>query len=309
MSGETLTVRVLGSAAGGGFPQWNCNCAMCDGLRRGRVRAKPRTQSSIAVSADRTHWLLINASPDLRAQILATPDLQPARTRRDSGIAAVLLTDAQIDHVAGLAMLREATQPLPVYCTNRVRDDLRSGLPMLPLLEPYCGSRWHEIRPDGEAFAVDGVPGIRLRALPLHSKPPPYSPHRARPAPGDNLGLLIENPASGQRLFYAPGLGVFDEDIDAAMRAADLMLVDGTCWTDDEMSRRGVGHKRATEMGHLPQSGAGGMLEWLQRHPDKRRVLIHINNTNPILDEDSAERAQLRLLGIEVAEDGMELSF
>ena len=141
----------------------------------------------------------------------------------------------------------------------------------------------------------------------MQGKAPPYSSHRDDPHEGDNLGLSIHDRVTGKTLFYAPGLVEFDARVDAACHAADCLLVDGTCWTDDEMARRGIAHKRATEMGHLPQSGPGGMIEQLGRFADKRRVLIHINNTNPILDEDSAERAQLVAAGIEVSFDGMEI--
>lgn len=304
---QTLTLRVLGSAAGGGFPQWNCNCAMCAGVRAGTLHAHARTQSSIAITADRRRWLLVNASPDLRQQVLACPDLAPRDGVRDSGVKAVLLIDAQIDHATGLLLLRESSAPLAVYCTRRVCEDLYGGFPLLRMLDSFCGVEHHELAVDGQAFTVDAVPGLRLRSFALDSKPPPYSPHRNAPAPGDNLGLIIENPASGRCALYAPGLGALSPAVSAAMRDCDVLLVDGTCWTDDEMSRRGIGSKTSRAMGHLPQSGAGGMIELLSAWPQKRRVLIHINNTNPILDEDSPERTQLRALGIEVAEDGMEI--
>ncbi len=302
-----MKIRILGSAAGGGFPQWNCNCANCAGQRSGGVQAEARTQSSIAISANGIDWALINASPDIRAQILATPELQPNRALRDTGIKAVVLMDAQIDHVTGLLMLRESKTRLPVYCSARVKADLTSGFPVFNILEHYCGVDWHEVKPDGAAFTIAGLDGLEFSAVPLTSKAPPYSPHRANPAPGDNLGLMIRDSASGKRVFYAPGLGVIEAPVENAMTEADLILVDGTTWTDDEMSRRGVGTKLAREMGHLAQSGAGGMLEWLARYPERRRILIHINNTNPILVEDSAERRAVTALGIEVARDGMSL--
>lgn len=301
-----MKIRILGSAAGGGFPQWNCNCVNCAGLRSGTLKAAPRTQSSIAVSADGIDWVLVNASPDIRSQLLSAPDMQPARAARDSGVRAVLLMDAQIDHVTGLLMLRESQRPLEVHCTARVKADLTSGFPVFHILAHYCGVDWRELRLDGSRFAVDGIAGIEFEPVPLTSKAPPYSPHRAAPAPGDNLGLLIHD-AGGGCAFYAPGLGLIEPPIERAVERADLVLVDGTCWWDDEMSRRGVGRKSAQEMGHLCQSGHGGMLEWLARYPGKRRVLIHINNTNPILVEDSPERRQLAASGIEVASDGLLL--
>jgi pyrroloquinoline quinone biosynthesis protein B len=302
-----MRVRVLGSAAGGGFPQWNCNCPRCDGVRRGTIRARARTQSSIAVSGDGERWVLFNASPDVLQQIRSFPDLQPARALRDTAIAAIVLIDAQIDHTTGLYMLREHRQPLELWCTPHVHEDLTRGNPLLNLLGHYCGVNWHAL-PQGEDFEIPGVPGLRFAALPLISNAPPYSPHRDCPQPGDNIGVTITDTRSGRSLFYAPGLGEMEPHVWAAMQAADCVLVDGTLWTDDEMIRLGASQKTSRAMGHLPQSGEGGMIEWLDRLPqDTRKVLIHINNTNPILDEDSAERATLAAHGIEVSFDGMEI--
>lgn len=304
-----MRVHILGSAAGGGFPQWNCNCRLCDGVRHGTLRARARTQSSIALSGNGIDWLLCNASPDLLTQLRAFPAAQPARAIRDTGIRAVLLIDAQIDHVTGLCMLREHRQALPIWCTDAVFEDLRRGYPLLGLLGHYCGVGRHAIPIDGADFAIDDVPGLRVAALPLRSNAPPYSPHRDRPVPGDNIGLSIRSGNSGKRLFYAPGLGEIEPHVWSAMQAADVVLVDGTCWRDDEMIALGISPKRARDMGHLAQDGAGGMLEWLARLPaSTRKILIHINNTNPILDEDSAEHARLRDAGIELACDGMEFS-
>ncbi|MCC5811819.1 MAG: pyrroloquinoline quinone biosynthesis protein PqqB [Ectothiorhodospiraceae bacterium] len=300
-----MRIRVLGSAAGGGFPQWNCNCPRCRDARSGRLAGECRTQSSIAVSVDNEHWLLINASPDIRAQILATPELQPGRALRDTGIAAVLLMDSQIDHVTGLLMLRESAQPLQIYCSRRVEEDLRTGFPILEILSHYCGTQVHALPLDGEALEVGGVPGLRITPVPLTSKAPPYSPHRQDPQPGDNVGLLLEGQRTGGTAFYAPGLGEMGPHLHAWMDRADVLLVDGTTWTDDEMQRTVDGRKTARDMGHLPQHGPGGMIEQLQRYARARRILIHINNTNPILDPESAERRQLEGEGIEVSHDGM----
>ncbi|HEY2394842.1 MAG TPA: pyrroloquinoline quinone biosynthesis protein PqqB [Rudaea sp.] len=303
-----MRVHVLGSAAGGGFPQWNCNCRLCDGLRRGTLRARARTQSSIALTGDGDGWLLCNASPDILTQLRSFAAAHPARTLRDTAIAAVLLIDAQIDHTTGLCMLREHTRPLPIWCTDPVHEDLRHGYPLLNLLGHYCGTARHTIPLDGSGFEIDGVAGVRLTALPLRSNAPPYSPHRDRPVPGDNIGLVVESVASGKRLFYAPGLGEMEPPVWSAMQLADVVLVDGTCWRDDELVALGVSRKRARDMGHLPQDGDGGMLEWLGRLPAQtRRILIHINNTNPVLDEDGPEHVRLREAGVELAFDGMEI--
>jgi pyrroloquinoline quinone biosynthesis protein B len=301
-----MHIIVLGSAAGGGFPQWNCNCRNCAGVRNGTVRATPRTQSSIAVSSNGIDWVLINASPDIVTQIRATPAMQPARHRRDSGIAAVMLMDAQIDHVTGLLMLREG-KTLPLYCTAPVWRELNGALPLVPVLSHYCGVRWHELPVEG-SLQIPGIAGIRFTPLALSSKAPPYSDHREQPHTGDNIGLLIEDVATGKSAFYAPGLGAIDPQVEAALRQADCVLVDGTFWHADEMIELGLSSKTAADMGHLPQSGEGGMIAVLDGVNARRKVLIHINNTNPILDEDAEQRAVLARHGIDVAFDGMEIT-
>jgi pyrroloquinoline quinone biosynthesis protein B len=305
-----MKIRVLGSAAGGGFPQWNCNCRNCFGVRNGTVRAYARTQSSIAVSGSEAHqWALVNASPDILAQLKANSVLQPARARRDTAIVGIVLVDGQIDHTTGLFMLRESTRPLNIWCTDNAYEDLTRGNPILGVLAHYCGVARQPMTPDGREFTVEGVPGISWRALAVASKPAPYSPHRADPQPGDNVALVIRDSASARAVVYAPGLGQVEDTLWREMQAAACVMVDGTFWSDDEMLRLGLSKKSARDIGHLPQSGAGGMLEWLERlPPGVRRILIHINNTNPILDEDSPERAELTRRGIEVACDGMEIT-
>ena len=304
-----MKIRVLGSAAGGGFPQWNCNCHNCSGVRHGTLRALRRTQSSIAVcGADPAAWVLVNASPDILEQLRAFPDLQPARARRDSAIAAIVLVDAQIDHTTGLFMLRESSRPLPLWCTDAACADLTGGNPILGVLKHYCGVERHALTPDGVAFTIDTVPGTVWRALAVPGKPAPYSPRRESPVSGDNVALVIRDAVTQRTAVYAPGLGSMQEAVWQAMQAAACVLVDGTFWSDDEMIALGVSRKRAREIGHLPQSGSGGMLEWLQQLPPAtRRILIHVNNTNPILNEDSPERAELTRRGIEVAWDGLEV--
>ena len=302
-----MRLRVLGSAAGGGFPQWNCNCRMCAGVRAGTVNARPRTQSSVALSVDGSDWVLFNASPDILQQLKENPALQPARALRDTGIRAIVLMDAQIDHTTGLLMLRESGTPLPLWCTAQVREDLSSGNPLFAVLGHYSGVEHHEVHPE-RTFNLPGADGIDFTPLALTSNAPPYSPRRDAPVPGDTLGMLIEERESGRRLFYAPGLGAPEPHVVEAMRTADVVLVDGTMWTDDEMIASGASAKSARSMGHLPQTGEGGMLELLDTLPSAtRRILIHINNTNPILAEDGPERARLAEHGVEVAFDGMEI--
>jgi pyrroloquinoline quinone biosynthesis protein B len=303
-----VLIRVLGSAAGGGFPQWNCNCRNCFGFRAGTLDAKSRTQSSIALSADARNWVVCNASPDIHQQIAQHPALQPHSGIRDSAIAAIVLVDGQIDHSSGLLLLREHRAPLEVWTTDTVREDLSSGLPILNVLQFYCGAHWNRIPTDGASFVIPALPGVAVTALPVDGKPGPYSTHRDKPREGDNIGLIFRSLASGRQLFYAPGLAAVTPLVADTFDRSHCILVDGTFWSDDEMIQAGVSKKRARDIGHLPQSGPGGMAEALARLPaSTRRILIHINNTNPILDESGPERAQLVAAGIEVAFDGMEL--
>ncbi|MET0535777.1 MAG: pyrroloquinoline quinone biosynthesis protein PqqB [Steroidobacter sp.] len=305
-----MNIRILGAAAGGGFPQWNCNCRNCRGVRTGQVNARRRTQSSIAIrGADEFAWTLVNASPDILAQLHANPQLQPARSNRDTGIRNIVLTDSQVDHTTGLFMLREHVSAWPIWCTDNVFADLTHGNPILQVMQRYCGVNRQRVDVDGGWFTVDGVEDLRWQAVALTGRSAPYSSRRETPEPGDVIALFVEDLRSGHRLFYAPALASIEPHVFELMRDAHCVLVDGTFWSEDEMLQMGVGRKRAADMGHLPQSGPGGMIEWLDRLPPAtRRILIHINNTNPILIEDSPERAVLRAHDIEVAHDGMEIS-
>lgn len=273
------------------------------------MRAAPRTQSSIAVAgSDGASWALVNVSPDILTQLKRHRELQPARAPRDSRLAGIVLVDAQIDHTAGLFMLRESVAPLAVWCTDAAYADLTGGNPIFSVLAHYCGIDRRRIDSAGEEFSVDGVAGVRWRAIAVASKPAPYSPHRGAPIPGDNVALVITDAATGRAVVYAPGLGAMEPALWGALEGAACVLVDGTFWSDDEMVAQGLAAKRARDLGHLPQSGAGGMLEWLAQLPGTtRKILIHVNNTNPILDEDSTERAVLERAGVEVACDGMEI--
>jgi len=305
-----MKILVLGSGAGGGYPQWNCNCELCAGVRSGTTRATPRTQSSIAVSPDGERWVLLNASPDLGQQIRHQAALHPRGAPRHTPIEAVVLMDAQIDHVTGLLSLREGP-PIELYCTPCVFEDLTSGLPILPALQHYCGVHWHILPVAGDdtiaEFQIDAAPGLRFRAMAIAGKAPPYSPHRNDPQVGDNIALVVDDTATGERLFYAPGLAQIGDCERLAMQGASCVMVDGTFWNDDEMIAAGLVPKTAEELGHLPQSGPQGMVAALAALPARRKVLIHINNSNPILDEDSEQRRELHRNGIEVAHDGMEI--
>ena len=303
-----MLIRILGSGAGGGFPQWNCNCNNCRRLRSGTFKGPARTQSSITVSGNGTDWVLFNTSPDIREQLASFPPLQPARAVRDTGICAILLVDSQVDHTTGMLVLREHTRPWDVYCTQAVHEDLTTGFPVFNILSHFQGVNWHEVPIDEAPFAIPKADDLLFTAVPLKSEAPPYSPHRHNTVPGNNIGVRIEDTTTGKNLFYAPGLGELEPHVQRYMEDADCILVDGTVWTDNELSREGISDKRAKDMGHLDQSGDGGIIDILRPLDCPQKFLIHINNTNPILDEDSPERAELTRAGIRVAFDGMDIT-
>jgi len=252
---------------------------------------------------------LFNASPDILSQFQSFPELQPARAIRDTAVRSVVLMDAQIDHTTGLLMLREGKTPLELYCTDMAYEDLTTGNPLLKILEHYCGVNWHKIPTQaGNKFAAVGIDNLEFTAVALRSKAPPYSPHRHNPHEGDNIGMRITDTRSGKKLFYAPGLAEIEPHVKPFMEEADCLLVDGTCWTNEEMATLGIADKMALDMGHMPQSGPGGMMETLRPLKASRKILIHINNTNPILREDSDERRKLEAEKIEVSFDGMDIT-
>ena len=294
-----MRLAVLGSAAGGGFPQWNCGCPGCRAVRTGSRPARPRTQSSVAVSVDERQWFLLNASPDVRAQIEAFPPLHP-RVGRDTPLQAVLLTDAELDHTLGLLLLREA-QELQVHATPAVYETLRAGSGVLATLERYCRIDWRPVTP-GEDVDLGG--GLSYRAFDV----PTTKRNRfgVGPEQGRVVGYRLTDAHSGRAAVYLPGVQRLTPDVRAQLDCACL-LVDGTCWADDELVQLGLAAKTSTEMGHLPIGGPDGSLEQLDALPVERKIYIHINNTNPVLLEDSAERRMVGERGAEVAADGMEM--
>ena len=242
-----MHVHVLGSGAGGGFPQWNCNCSNCRRLRDGTLNGKARTQSSITVSANGTDWVLFNASPDIREQLASFPPLQPGRAVRDTGICAIVVVDAQIDHTTGLLVLREHTEPWDVYCTRAVHEDLTTGYPVFNILSHFQGVRWHEVPTDETPFTIPRADGLRFTAVPLRSEAPPYSPRRHRTVPGDNVGVRIEDVRNGKNLFYAPGLGEVEPACPALLRGRRLRA----------RGRHRLDRQRAVARGHQRQAGPG----------------------------------------------------
>ncbi|HEX7786997.1 MAG TPA: pyrroloquinoline quinone biosynthesis protein PqqB [Methylomirabilota bacterium] len=304
-----MRIRVLGSAAGGGFPQWNCGCSNCRGVREGTGRAIPRTQESVAVSADGERWVLLNCSPEIRAQIESFPGLHP-RGPRHSPIAAMVLTNGDLDHTLGLLSLRES-HPLVVYATERVRAGFIEGNVLYRTLERFPGQvTWRPLELGREipVASVDGPIGLAIQAVAVPGKRPIHLEHQGPGDPGDNIGLRIRDAATGKRLAYFPAAGGLTAEVRRALAEADCVFFDGTFWSSDELPARGLGAKRAEDMAHLPVGGAGGSLAALEGLSAARRVYIHVNNTNPLLCEDSPERKDAEAAGWEIAFDGMEVT-
>jgi pyrroloquinoline quinone biosynthesis protein B len=296
-----VRVRVLGSAAGGGFPQWNCRCPTCEAARAG-VRARARTQSSLAIRGGEGPWFLVNASPDARQQLEALTE--PHRDGVRSGpIAGVLLTDAEIDHTAGLLLLRESATPVRVYGATAVERALREGYPVLSMLERYCGLEWRTLEP-ARTSPLEGS-SLTVERFDVGGDAPRYLDGSGIEL--EASGFVFRDSAGGGVVTYIPGLARLDEAVLSRLAVSDLVLVDGTFWREDELARLGISARSAREMGHLPLSGAGGTLEVLAGLSRPRKALVHINNTNPILFEDSPERAAVLRAGVEVAYDGLEV--
>ena len=306
-----MRVRVLGSAAGGGFPQWNCGCFNCRGVRAGVLAAAPRTQESVAVSGDGESWFLLNASPEVRAQIESFAPLHP-RGPRHSPIAGVLLTNGDLDHCLGLLSLRES-HPLTVYATERVRLGFTENNALYGTMQRFPGhTTWHRL-PLGEKLLLQQAsrarPPLEVEAIELPGQPPLHLKARlGAPHPEDNIGLLIRDVTCGATLAYLPGCARVDARVLAAVAEADCLFFDGTFWSNDELIELGLGERRATDMAHVPIGSAAGSLAAFAGSNVPRRIFIHINNTNPILREDSAERRVVEEAGWRVAHDGLDLT-
>jgi pyrroloquinoline quinone biosynthesis protein B len=306
-----VRVRVLGSAAGGGFPQWNCGCGNCAGARRGEPGLRPRTQESVAVSPDGDAWFLINCSPEVRAQIEAFPALWP-RQPRHSPIAGIILTNGDLDHCLGLLSLRES-HPLVVYATRAVRDGFTEDNVLYRTLARFPGQvTWRVLDLDREQPLGDGDDGrgarLRVTAVAAPGKRPLHLEATRTASPEDNVGLVIRDEASSARLAYFSGVAGPSPEIERAAVGAGALFFDGTFWSSDELIAAGLGSRRAEEMAHWPVGGPEGSLGFLSRARATRRILIHVNNTNPVLREDGLERRALAAAGVEVAEDGLELA-
>ena len=297
-----MLVRVLGSAAGGGFPQWNCGCANCREVRSGSPRVRSRTQDSLAVSSDAQTWALINASPDIARQIEAFPALSP-RAPRHSPIVAIALTNGDLDHCLGLFSLRESW-PLVVYATDAVRAGLTERNAIFRTLQRFDGHVTFRRLELGRE--MDLAAGLTIEARPVKGKLPVHLEGVATPSPEDNVALFLRERAVGKLAIYAAAAASF-ESIAPSFAAADCLFVDGTFWSSDELPRLGASTSRAEDMAHLPIHGHGGSLARLRGTSTCRKIYTHINNTNPILVEDSKERYAIEREGWEVAFDGMEI--
>jgi pyrroloquinoline quinone biosynthesis protein B len=296
-----VRVRILGSAAGGGFPQWNCHCPTCEAARTGAA-ARPRTQSSLAIRGEEGPWLLVNASPDLRQQLEGLA-AEPVNGVRAAPVAGVLLTDAEIDHTAGLLLLRESSAPIRVYGSEQVRRALTGGYPVLPILSSYSGVDWRTLEP-GAAIPLDGS-SLEVESFAAGGDPPRYLAGTG--ADVEATGLTFRDRSTGGVLTYVPGLARLDDDVLVRLAASDAVLVDGTFWRDDELARLGISDRTASQMGHVPLSGPGGTLAALAGLRRPRAILVHINNTNPVLLERSPERDAVLRAGVEVGYDGLEV--
>jgi pyrroloquinoline quinone biosynthesis protein B len=307
-----MRIKVLGSAAGGGFPQWNCRCSNCDRLRSGVLKGRARTQAQVAVSPADSSWLLLNASPDLRQQLSEDPEFAPREKTRSTPVSAVILTSADVDCVLGLLHLREF-QPLRIYSTLSVRRALTEENTLFRTLERSNPPvRWESLpldqqipvyQPPSHAEATS----LHCKAVPLGGSFPDYVSDELRKNLREEEAVIgVELAQNERRFFYAPTLPARGEDWKRSISESDLALLDGTFWSDDEMIKVHGSGKTARRMGHLPLSGSGGLLEQVQHNGKVRRVLIHMNNTNPALDTESPAHCAVRDAGWEIAHDGME---
>jgi pyrroloquinoline quinone biosynthesis protein B len=308
-----MVIKVLGSAAGGGFPQWNCNGRNSADVRQGVAGLAPRNQASIAVSADGHQWVLLNAAPDLRQQINDTTELHPDPDAgpRNSPIKAVVLTNGDVDAIAGLLCLREG-QPFTIYGTKRVLDVLASNS-VFDVLDARLVKR--VVMQYGKPFAVEGPlgpVGISVEPFPVPGKIPLYLEDEKAAAgfgsqEGDTTGLKVADTASGRHFFYIPGCAKLDDQLRARLKGAPLLFFDGTLYTNDEMIKQGLLDKTGDRIGHMNMSGEAGSIAQLAPLDIGRKIFIHINNSNPALREDSPERAAVERAGWEVSYDGMEV--
>jgi pyrroloquinoline quinone biosynthesis protein B len=296
-------LRILGTAAGGGYPQWNCACRLCLQARSQSSDVNPRLHASVALSADNKNWYLVNATPDVHQQIESCAALHPGSGLRGSPLKGVLLTDAELDHTIGLLILREGT-PLDVYATRPVQQALGEDFPLKPILSRYAPFNWIEVNPS-QSFMLEGG-SIEVTAFPVGVKRPRYATNSS--AGGDwVIGYRFEDTRTKGIVVYAPAIEQWTKALQSEINRAQCALIDGTFWTDDEMQRMHMSAHTAAQMGHVSISGPEGSLERLVAGPSRRVLYTHINNTNPILDRTSPEYRQIAKRGVEISRDGMEI--
>jgi pyrroloquinoline quinone biosynthesis protein B len=308
-----MLIKVLGSAAGGGFPQWNCNCRNCVAVRAGKPGFKARTQSSLAVSRDGENWVLLNASPDLRQQIAQTPALHanPKQGLRHSPIKSAVLTNGDVDHIIGLINLREA-QPFAVYGSERVLDTIKSNTVFQVLAEPLVPRIALPLDKPTLLKGANVDLGLVVEAFAVPGKVALYLEDAAAGADlgtreGDTIGLKVSDPSSNTSFFYIPGCATIDEALSRRLKGASLVFFDGTLFTDEEMIEQGLLGKTGARMGHISMSGPNGSIEAFSQLGVGRLIYVHINNSNPALDENSSARKSIEGAGWEVGYDGMEV--
>jgi pyrroloquinoline quinone biosynthesis protein B len=302
-----VQVLLLGTAAGGGFPQWNCWCPVCRVARSNPELARPRTQSSLAVSADGARWFLCNASPDVHEQLAR---LAPACVEgtRHVPVEGIVLTDAELDHSLGIALLREG-RSLALWATASVLHTLECDSHIIPVTRAFARVETTELQPDGAPTALsyrDGAPsGLTVECFAVPGDPPRFA---SDDSPGHTVGVIVRDEETGGSCAFVPGCGALDGGLEARLSSVDALLFDGTFWTEDELVRLGIGDRPAAAMGHLPISGPSGSLARLATLPCQHKVYTHINNSNPILIERSPERSAVEKAGLRVGMDGMCIS-
>jgi pyrroloquinoline quinone biosynthesis protein B len=297
-----MKLIVLGSAAGGGYPQWNCSCPVCTLFWTGDTRVRRRTQSSVALSVDGTSWVLLNCSPDIREQIAATPALHPKSSPRHSPIVGVVLTNGDIDHIAGLLSLREM-QPLTIWASEQVQAHLHSNSIFSALNRNVV-----TFQTIATGLVFSPLPGLDVEAFEVPGKVPLYQEAdkgHAVAREGNTIGLNVRG--QGKTMSYVPGCGDVDTRLLQDLVKTDALLFDGTLWRDDEMITSGTGHKTGRRMGHVPVSGSDGSIKALETLTAKHRYLVHMNNTNPLLIDGSPERQAVEAAGWHVSFDGLEI--
>ncbi|GGO80648.1 pyrroloquinoline quinone biosynthesis protein PqqB [Wenjunlia tyrosinilytica] len=299
-----MLLQVLGTAAGGGIPQWNCACPGCLGARAHPGRR--RRHASIAIRAAQARWFVVNATPDIADQIEDSAALRPGPGPRETPLAGVVLTDAELDHTLGMARLREA-QGFDVFAAPAVRDALITRLRLGEVLGPYTGVAWREL-PRTRSVPLTENGSIEISGIKVSGKRPRYAADAEPHEVSDDtwvVALRISDRETGTAALYAPAMAAWPEEFDAAAREADCVIVDGTFWDDEEPRRTGISRRTATGMGHLPIEGPAGTADRLAKLGARHRLYTHLNNTNPLVDPDAPQHRALAERGIEVADDGM----